>query len=91
MENEHKVENRHKVYIGQRIRHFRNLRGMTQQGLADAIHITRPIISYIESGRQGVGIERLYELAIALEVTIGEFLPPEPPLVGHEPLPFDGD
>jgi transcriptional regulator with XRE-family HTH domain len=60
-------------YLGLRIARWRDLGGMTQQQLADAIGVTREYISMIENGRRPVTKRSLLiSLAEALGVSVGD-------------------
>lgn len=58
-------------YIGMRIRRFREMAGMTQAELAEAVHLARETISRIENGSHPVSKRSvLYAFAKALRVNI---------------------
>lgn len=56
--------------LGERIRHFRRLRGWTQEDLAHATKIERAYVSDIEQGRHNFGVTYLPRLARALRVPV---------------------
>lgn len=58
------------VEIGARIRNRRESLGMTQQGLADLVDITRNTISRYENGETEIGVLCAENIAIALSVTV---------------------
>ncbi len=60
--------------IGNFIATTRKNLGMTQQQLAEKLHVTFQSVSKWESGTAYPSIEILYDLAIALEVTVDEIL-----------------
>lgn len=62
--------------VGQRIRHARDQRGLTQEGLATLVALTRTSITNIEKGRQKLLLHTLVDLATALQVTPADLLPP---------------
>lgn len=63
--------------IGQQIRMYRGVRGLTQQQLADTVGISKAAIANYESGYRPVDSRQLlYDLAAALQVTVGD-------LTGH--------
>lgn len=64
------------VYIGNKIRYYRNLNKMTQQELADKIGIGKAAISNYESGYRTPQQNRLFELSEALKVSINDLFPP---------------
>ena len=61
---------------GECIRYYRELRGFTQEELADKINISSSYLGYIERGRQMASIANLYKLSLALAVPIEELLDP---------------
>jgi transcriptional regulator with XRE-family HTH domain len=62
--------------VGQRIRHARDRRGLTQEGLASLVALTRTSITNIEKGRQKLLLHTLVDLATALQVAPADLLPP---------------
>ena len=60
-------------HIGDRIRSFRQDRGVTQQELARALGISYQQVQKYENGANRVSAGRLYVIAIALGVDIGAF------------------
>jgi len=61
---------------GECIRYYRELRGYTQEELADQINISSSYLGYIERGRQMASIANLYKMSLALSVPIEELLDP---------------
>lgn len=61
--------------IGKRIRVARNIQGITQGDLSQAIGLSRTSMTNIESGFQRVPLEKLYDIAVALNTSIYELLP----------------
>lgn len=57
------------------ISYFRKLQGMTQQELADAVHVSRTHISNIEApeGKISISLDCLFDIADALDVPVMEF------------------
>ena len=51
------------AHIGQRLKEYRRLRGMTVRELADAAHVTPGQISHYEHGRDRISHERITEFA----------------------------
>ncbi|HEV7824089.1 MAG TPA: helix-turn-helix transcriptional regulator [Mycobacteriales bacterium] len=71
-------------WIGLRVARWRDIAGMTQQQLADAVGVSREYISMIENGRRAVTKRSLlYDLARALRVNVtdltGQPVPPRSP------------
>jgi transcriptional regulator with XRE-family HTH domain len=61
------------VYIGQRIRYWRGVRGKTQQQLADEVGIARSAVAMAETGQRPIDSRGLlYRLAEALQVSVGD-------------------
>jgi transcriptional regulator with XRE-family HTH domain len=56
--------------IGARIREIRESKNVTQQKLADALNVSRPVVSKIESGKKAVNALELKNIADALGTTI---------------------
>mgnify|MGYP003488934835 FL=1 len=56
------------MHVGKKIRHFRVIKGWTQQHLADLIHKARPLITHIESTGK-VNHDTLMSICKALKVS----------------------
>ncbi len=67
--------------IGKKIRELRENLGMSQEELAVAVGLTRPIISQIESGVRKVSADELPGFSHALNASVEQ-------LLGTEPLPL---
>lgn len=61
------------VHVGKRIRHRRWMTGVTQQQLAEKVGIKFQQIQKYETGMNRVSASRLWDIAAALEVSIGFF------------------
>jgi transcriptional regulator with XRE-family HTH domain len=61
--------------IGLRIKNFRENKKISQTELGDKVELTRSSVANIESGRQKVQIDTLYNIAQTLEVEIQDLLP----------------
>ena len=60
-----------------RLRYFRNLRGLTQQSLADQADVPRSYVGHLETGeRENPGFKILLKLLYALDVSPAEFFAP---------------
>lgn len=71
------------VHVGQEIRRLRLARGWSQEQLAEAAGGTwnQALVSQIEGGRtRNPGIDRISDLAAALETSVDRLLNPAPPL-----------
>ncbi|HEP1823663.1 TPA: helix-turn-helix transcriptional regulator [Streptococcus suis] len=64
------------VYIGQKIKDFRKLAGMTQNDLAQRLETTKQTISRYEKGDRKPGQDTLFELTDIFKVSIDDFFPP---------------
>lgn len=60
---------------GRRIQVAREKAGITKEALASAVRLDRSSIALIESGKQRLPIDRLYEIARALQTTVQRLLP----------------
>lgn len=69
--------------IGKNIRALRMRKKLSQDQLAEAIHVTRQTVSNYETGRSRPDVEMLTELAQALDVDIKELVYGP---IGREPL-----
>lgn len=63
--------------LGAAIAESRTRQGLTQTDLAALLRLDQPIVSQIETGKRGVSVFELAEIADALGVTIGSLLPQE--------------
>ncbi|WP_316014258.1 helix-turn-helix transcriptional regulator [Roseobacter sp. HKCCA0434] len=61
------------VHVGKRIRHRRWMVGMTQQQLGDKVGIKFQQIQKYETGMNRVSASRLWDIAHAMDVSIGFF------------------
>ena len=61
------------VHVGKRIRHRRWMVGMTQQQLGDKVGIKFQQIQKYETGMNRVSASRLWDIAMALDVSINFF------------------
>lgn len=65
------------MHFSENIKRIRIEKGLTQKQLADAINVTRPTISFYESGRVEPSLEKLLMLSDTLKVTVDELLKEE--------------
>ena len=61
--------------IGMKVEELREKKELSQAVFAKMLGISRSSIINIETGRQGVLMTRLYDIAIALDVDVVELLP----------------
>ena len=52
------------------------MRGMSQESLADAAHMGRTYYGRVERGEQNISIQNLIQIAFALDMHVGELIPP---------------
>jgi transcriptional regulator with XRE-family HTH domain len=63
--------------IGQLIRETRKARGMTQMDLAELLGVSYQQVQKYEKGNENISVERLQQIARALNVPITLFILPE--------------
>ena len=56
--------------VAKNIRKFRALRGLTQDGLAEKLHVTRQAVSNWETGKNQPDLDMLEAIALALEIDV---------------------
>ena len=65
-------ENKNKIYklVGAKVLYYRTLEGLTQEELANKIHINVSTLSRIERGKynQGVSLAMLFDIAEGLNI-----------------------
>jgi len=64
--------------FAQRLRQIRQIRGLSQEELADMAGLHRTYVGSVERSERNVSIDNMERLAIALEVDITELLTKEP-------------
>lgn len=60
--------------IGQRITKLRNIKGLSQEYLANSVNISRPSLAQIELGNRSVNILELQQLSMELEFSLDDFM-----------------
>ena len=63
-------------YIGERIRHYRTIRNLSQDEVAEELGTSATNISRYESGERGTNNDILFGLSKILGVSINDFFPP---------------
>lgn len=63
------------IYVGNRIRQHRHIRGLTQAELAETIGVKFQQVQKYENGTNRVSASRLYDIARALSTDIDMFFP----------------
>lgn len=74
-------------HIGEKIRMYRKVRGMTLQQLADSIHKSRATVSKYETGEITLDIETLFDISQALNINLSQLTDYQPP--APEPIPAE--
>ena len=64
------------THVGQRLKEYRQLRGMTVRELAEAAHVTPGQISHYEHGRDRISHERVTEFARILRIKSNDLYQP---------------
>src|SRR5436190_17453992 len=75
------------MHVGEHIMAWRRLRGWTQADLAERAHLSRPYIQRLEKSKTDPALSVLRQLAVALNLMIGQLIeemPPESPLSREE-------
>ncbi|MHD0383386.1 helix-turn-helix transcriptional regulator [Staphylococcus simulans] len=65
------------IYVGNQIKVYREKRGLTQQGLADKLNVSRQAVSRYEKGLRKANQDTLFELSHILNCSIDDFFPKE--------------
>ena len=86
------------LLFGETLRHLRTEKGLSQQQLADRLHVERASVTNWEAGRRIPSIDMLFQIAEALEVDAATLLAaagersevPNVPLLDDEPIILDG-
>ena len=86
------------LLFGETLRHLRTEKGLSQQQLADRLHVERASVTNWEAGRRIPSIEMLFQIAEALEVDAATLLAaagersevPNVLLLDDEPIILDG-
>lgn len=70
----------HPIYksISQKILLKRREKGLTQEELAERIGVSQAFIHQLESSKKAISLERVNDLALALNCTLYELLPETP-------------
>ena len=61
--------------LGERIKHYRKLKGLTQKKLADQLGVAHRYISHIEQGHRGPSLDMQVKLCKNLGVSMSDLLP----------------
>ena len=74
--NDIKIERAYNL-IGQKIKYFRKEKDISQKELADKIEMSRTSLVQIENGVQKIQIDKLYQIADVLNITVSDLIPNE--------------
>ncbi len=72
--------------VGKNIKQFREQKGLTQEQLAEQLHVTRQAVSNWENDKTQPDIETLHQIAFALDCSVEELIygtPRTPAVVNH--------
>lgn len=61
--------------FGERVRHYRKLRNLSQEKLAELANLHRTYIAQIEAGKRNVALNNIAKIAEALGVSTKDLLP----------------
>lgn len=75
--------------IGTVLKKLRKARGLSQMALAEKIGVSYQQIQKYEKGTSSLSVERLKQLAAALEAPVGVFLAAERDRVAESPAPYE--
>jgi len=64
------------IKIGKRIQELRKKRGYSQEDFAAAAQLGRSYAGRVERGEQNISMQSLIQIALTLEVELGELFPP---------------
>lgn len=56
--------------LGKNIKKYRELKGLSQEKLAETVELTREYIADVERGHKRISLKRLFMVADAIEVEI---------------------
>lgn len=63
------------IKIGKKIREMRKLKGFSQEEFAAEAGLGRTYYGRIERGEQNISIQNLIQIALTLQVEVGELIP----------------
>lgn len=68
------MENEILKKFGDKVRHYRNLLGLSQEKFAEKANVHRTYIGTVERGETNITLVNVYRLADALEVSVSKLL-----------------
>ena len=66
-----------KHIVGQRVKHYRKMKSLTQKQLAADVGVAPSFIANIEQGQKGVSIEKMVDICEWFNVGLSDLLPIE--------------
>lgn len=72
-----KIDNHVTKYIGRKLREKRLEKNFSQQAVADALKMSKSMISNIENGVYNIKINKLTEIAAYYDLEVHDITPPE--------------
>ena len=63
--------------IGQRIKHYRKIKSMTQKELATELGVASSYIANIEQGQKGISLDKLVDFCNYFNIGLSDLLPVE--------------
>lgn len=72
----HSFEHPNLIKIGKRIRAIREERGYSQEEFAAAAQLGRSYAGRVERGEQNISMQSLIQIALTLEIEVGQLFPP---------------
>ena len=68
-----------KMNVPERLRQLRKKKGLTQQEIAEQLHMSQNAYSLLESGKTKLDIQRLYLLAMFYQISVYDIIDNLPP------------
>ena len=69
---------RHRKVLGERVRLYRKLTGLTQERLAEKAQLAPTYISDVERGRENISVDALARIAKAVGIELEDFFRRDP-------------
>lgn len=76
--------------VGERIREIRKSKKLSQKNLGDLLGVSQAMVAQYENGDRNPKIEQLQKIAVALDVSIDQFLSSEEQMFSKDTLYFLG-
>ena len=62
------------IFIGKKIKEFRLKKNLTQENLAEQVELSVTYICMIETGRKHISLQKIVQIADALDVTVDKLI-----------------